>query len=136
MNIDSVKRCVLTAIILMATSLALPANAAPHGGGHGGGPGWWGLGLGLGLGWEAARIVNPYYYPPYPVYYYRAPDDYYPASPPAVVIESPGIATAPPAAQSAPNWYYCDSAKGYYPNVRQCPEAWRMVPATPPGPVR
>ncbi|GAA0411059.1 hypothetical protein GCM10008969_37400 [Pseudomonas veronii subsp. inensis] len=68
MNIHSVKRCVLTGLILMVTGGALPAHAAPHGGGHGGGPGWWGIGLGLGLGWEAARIANPYYYPAYPVY--------------------------------------------------------------------
>ena len=136
MNIHSVKRYVLTGLILLATGVILPAHAGPHGGGHGGGPGWWGIGLGLGLGWEAARIANPYYYPAYPVYYYPAPVyNYYPANPPAVVIE-PAPAGATPPAQSVPNWYYCESARGYYPTVRQCPEAWRLVPATPPGPVR
>ncbi|GAA0411476.1 hypothetical protein GCM10008969_37880 [Pseudomonas veronii subsp. inensis] len=69
-------------------------------------------------------------------YYYPAPVyNYYPANPPAVVIE-PAPAAATPPAPSVPNWYYCDSARGYYPTVRQCPEAWRLVPATPPGPVR
>lgn len=142
MNVGSVKRYALTGLLLIATSFALPADAAPHGGhggeGHGGGAGWWGFGLGLGLGWEAAHIITPYYYPAYPVYYYGPPVYYYPASPPAVVISSPGggAATAPPSAPSVPNWYYCDSAKGYYPYVRQCPEAWRTVPATPPGPTR
>lgn len=144
MNIDSIKRCVLIGAVLIGTSLSLPANAEPHRGGHGGGPGWWGIGLGLGLGWEAAHIRDPYYYPAYPVYYYPAPGYYYPVSPPTVMIDSPSAALppggpagiAPPAAQSAPNWYYCDSAKGYYPYVRQCPEPWHMVPATPPGPIR
>jgi hypothetical protein len=27
--------------------------------------------------------------------------------------------------------YYCESARRYYPDVPQCPEAWRIVPATP-----
>lgn len=96
-----------------------------HGGWHGGGPGWWGWGLGLGLGWEAAYLAYPYpgYYYPYPDYYY-----YYPESPPVVVApQSP----APPV-----NWYYCESAKEYYPRVAQCPEAWRLVPAVPPGSAR
>jgi hypothetical protein len=35
-----------------------------------------------------------------------------------------------------PTWFYCDSAGGYYPNVQQCPEPWRSVPAMPPGPSR
>jgi hypothetical protein len=130
MNIDSLKRCMLTGLLLMVASLAVPAYAAPHGGGHGGGPGWWGIGLGLGLGWEAARIANPYYYPAYPVYYYPAPVYYYPASPPTVVVE-PSAGPAAPA-----NWYYCDSAKDYYPNVRRCPEAWHVLPAKPPGPIQ
>ena len=30
-------------------------------------------------------------------------------------------------------WYYCDSARGYYPYVSNCPEQWRAVPATPPA---
>jgi len=143
MNIDSIKRCVLVGAILIGTSLSLSTAAAPHGGGHGGGwrfggPAWWGVGLGLGLGWEAARIGGPYYYPAYPVYEYP-PVYYYPDSPSTVVIQSPPVAVqagAPPSAQSAPNWYYCNSAKGYYPYVPQCPEPWRIVPATPPGSTR
>lgn len=133
--------------ILIGTSLSLPATAAPpqggfHGGGfHGGGfrdrgfrfggPAWWGVGLGLGLGWEAATIGGPYYYPAYPVYEYP-PIYYYPDSLPPAAVQ----ASAPPSAQAAPNWYYCNSAKGYYPYVPQCPEPWRIVPATPPGSTR
>ena len=134
-------RCLLAGIILLATSFALPANAGPHGGGHGGhggDAGWWGLGIGLGLGWEAAHVFNPYYYPAYPVYYYPAPPVYYyqVSPPPVMVAPPPGTAaSAPPAPPPAANWYYCDSARGYYPNVRQCPEGWRMIPAVPPGPI-
>jgi hypothetical protein len=38
----------------------------------------------------------------------------------------------PAPAYSAPApayWYYCPSARAYYPNVPSCPEAWLMVPA-------
>ncbi len=28
-------------------------------------------------------------------------------------------------------WYYCPSAGAYYPDVRECPENWQMVPADP-----
>ena len=28
-----------------------------------------------------------------------------------------------------PTWYYCDSAKGYYPYVRSCASGWRAVAA-------
>ncbi|PMZ78775.1 hypothetical protein C1X94_30310, partial [Pseudomonas sp. FW306-02-H05-AB] len=82
MNIDSVKSCTLIGAILIATCLALPANADRHGGGHIGAPFWWGIGLGLGLGWEGAYLRGPYYYPSYPVYYYPPPVYYYPANPP------------------------------------------------------
>ncbi|MGE8098258.1 hypothetical protein [Pseudomonas fluorescens] len=128
MNIDSVKRCTLIGAILIATCLALPANADRHGGGHIGAPFWWGIGLGLGLGWEGAYLRGPYYYPSYPIYYYPPPVYYYPANPPVVA--------APPNTPSVPSWYYCPSAKGYYPYIRQCPEAWRLVPGTPSGPIQ
>lgn len=34
------------------------------------------------------------------------------------------------------NWYYCDSARAYYPYAPSCPEGWRQVPAQPPGKLR
>jgi hypothetical protein len=86
----------------------------------------------LGLGWDAAYFGYPY--PDYP-----NPAYYTPYSPPAVIIEpSPeGTPSAvPPNSPPASNWYYCDSAKAYYPYVTQCPEPWRVVPAVPPGTVR
>jgi len=87
--------------------------------------GWW---------WIVGGV---YYWYPRPVYPY--PDPYIP---PVFVEQAPAPQPAPPV-QQAPGqatqspggtWYYCESAKGYYPYVPQCPEAWRPVPATPPAP--
>ena len=65
------------------------------------------------------RYAYPYSYPvyeqPYPVYVQSAP-------PPQVA----------PAQPIVPTWYYCNSSKGYYPYVANCPEGWRPVAAQPP----
>ena len=73
---------------------------------------------------------------PYPWWYYPPPYYYYP--PPTVVVEQPPVYVqqpTPPAAPAPPAepsyWYYCLSAKGYYPNVESCPEPWTRVPARP-----
>ncbi len=56
-------------------------------------------------------------------------------SPQVVVAPSPSAgASQPPAAGVF--YYFCDSARSYYPYVTQCPEGWRVLPTTPPGPVR
>jgi hypothetical protein len=75
--------------------------------------------------------VGPYW-APYPYYWYPPPPYYY--SPPSVVvtqppvyIEQPPVPPAPAAAAPA-YWYYCVSAKGYYPTVPACPEEWVKVP--------
>lgn len=39
-----------------------------------------------------------------------------------------------PAPASSQNWYYCESARAYYPYVQRCPEKWRPVAAQPPTP--
>lgn len=71
----------------------------------GAGPFWWG--------------------PPYPYWYYPYP---YWAPPPAVVREEPPVyIQQEPAPPAESYWYYCPSAKGYYPTVPQCPEAWIKV---------
>jgi hypothetical protein len=31
------------------------------------------------------------------------------------------------------SWYYCQSNQAYYPDVRDCPEDWTMVPAIDPA---
>lgn len=98
-----------------------------HHGRHEGRFGWW---------WIAAGI---WYFYPAPAYPY--PDPYIPPvtiinrSPPVIVQQVPAPTPvqplSPPPVQS---WYYCGSAKGYYPYVPDCPEAWRSVPAQPPQP--
>jgi hypothetical protein len=78
-------------------------------GDHGGRLGWW---------WV---VGGAWYFYPAPVYPY--PDPYVP---PAV---------AAPGAPAGSYWYYCASARAYYPYVPACPEGWmRVVPQTPPGP--
>lgn len=64
-------------------------------------------------GWYWAGPDFWYWYPA-PIYYDYAP-------PPAYV--------APPGPAPQPTWYYCDSAKGYYPYVRSCASGWRAVAA-------
>ena len=116
-----------------------------HGGGWYGNGAWWGLGIGLGVGYAAATYANSYYYPAYyypaPGYYYPS-TAYYPVAQPAPAVDpyysqpvSEPATAAPPPMSQASNWYYCVPTKGYYPNVRQCSEPWRIVPATPPGPI-
>ena len=105
------------------------APAAWHGEGHwgwhGGRWGWWWIGPAGVWTWYA---FNPYYpyYPPYGYPYY--PYYGYPYPPPESTLP---LSNMPPPPQY---WYYCDSAKGYYPHVASCPEGWRPVPAEPEGP--
>lgn len=68
---------------------------------------------------------SPWYYPP-PVVVVPAPP---PAPPPVYVEQQPAPANAEPAAQAY--WYFCASAKGYYPYVKTCPEAWERVLPVP-----
>ena len=83
----------------------------------------------------------PYYYAN-DVYYAAAPGGYMVANPPMAADAGPppgapsGAPSGPQAAaspaQQASNWYYCESAKAYYPYVVQCKEGWKQVPASPP----
>lgn len=93
---------------------------------HGGRAGWW---------WIAA---GTWYFYPAPVYPY--PDPYVPpvavvpVAPQPPVVVAPQPQTVVPAQPAPQYWYYCDSAKGYYPYVPTCPESWRPVAAQPaPG---
>jgi hypothetical protein len=84
---------------------------------HDGRWGWW---------WT----VGPtWYYYPQPVYPYPNPYE-----PPVAVIVQPKPATPAPPPPQPQNWYYCESARGYYPYVPSCPSGWRAVPATPGTP--
>jgi hypothetical protein len=71
--------------------------------------------------------VGPWWGPGYPYAWYPPP--YY--GPPTVVVqEPPTYVEQPPAAPAPPQayWYYCPSARGYYPTVQACSEAWVKVP--------
>jgi hypothetical protein len=41
---------------------------------------------------------------------------------------APGYVYTPPPVYSPGYWYYCRSARAYYPYVPTCPESWVAVP--------
>jgi hypothetical protein len=86
----------------------------------------------------------PYYYAN-DAYYVSQPGGYAVAEPPLQAAVAPTQTPPPPApapqpapvpSTSGPSasgmWYYCESAKAYYPYVSECREGWRSVPAAPP----
>lgn len=104
-----------------------------HGGGfvghHGGG---FALGYGLGYGlrygpFGGYGLYNPYWgYGGYYGYGYAYPPVITVPSTPPVYIQRN---ITPPL---EPNyWYYCRSAAGYYPYVRECPGGWEKVAPQP-----
>jgi len=109
------KRVVLGVVIagLLAFGATTPADAAGHWRG--------GVFIGVGPWWGPFWAPYPYWYPP-PYYY-----------PPTVVIQPPPVyIERPPAPLEPPAyWYYCASARAYYPSVPNCPEEWIKVPARP-----
>ena len=110
-------------------------------GGWGEGWGFAGFGLGLGLGYGAWAWNDPLFYDPYPVGFpvYEAPPTVVvsaPVSPQETTYVGPATQEDDPPAGGAHDWFYCESAKGYYPYVESCPEPWHAVPSTPNGPVQ
>ncbi len=117
------KKTAVVATIALAVLLGtvLPGQARPwHHGPRVGvgvyvgpywGPGWW----------------DPWY--PYP--YYPPPPAYY--SPPVVIQQEPQTFIEREPSQQPSYWYYCESAKAYYPYVKECPSGWLKV-APSPGP--
>jgi hypothetical protein len=77
-----------------------------------------------------AGIVVPQLPPSYTIFreagvpYYRANGVYYASAPGGYVV------VPQPAPQGS--WYYCDSAKAYYPYVRDCAEGWSVISSVPP----
>ncbi len=62
---------------------------------------------------------SPFWWgPPYP--YWDYPD--YTYSPPPVAVQPPAYIQQQPV-----YWYYCPSARAYYPSVPTCPEPWVLV---------
>ena len=86
-------------------------NGYWHHGHHHGRDGWW---------WINAGIWHWYPRPVYP----------YPSYERVVVVDRPQ--PAPVVVQNnTPFWYYCDSARNYYPHVSSCPEGWRAIATQP-----
>ena len=112
----------VVALVLLAllASTATPSEAWWRGGGR----------VYVGVGFGPWWYPGPYYYP-YPAYAYPYPGYAYPAytapAPEAYVERE--AAPAPPAPEAS--WYYCPSARQYYPSAPSCPEAWVKVPARP-----
>jgi len=100
-------------------------NGGGHGGGHHGGhDGFHGHFHGHGV-----IVAGPFWWGPwwdpwwsYPPYYYQ----------PQVIVQPAPIYTDSPAPPESywpeSYWYYCPSAKAYYPTVPTCPEVWIKVP--------
>jgi len=88
------------------------------------------------LGWYWV-VGGIYYFYPRPIYPY--PDPYMPG---VLVTPNSGPMAPPPPSQpptpmlqgqNLPSvWYFCESSKGYYPYVSECPSGWKTVPASPP----
>jgi hypothetical protein len=125
-------------------------GGSPGGGGWHGGGGWNGGGGWHGGGWHGGVFVGgpwwygpwwgwpyPYAYGyPYSYYYpyaysYDSPYGYYPPAydGPSVYIQQQLQPRSEERVQGY--WYYCASAKAYYPTVPKCPEAWIKVPPAP-----
>ena len=100
-------------LVVAAPSLAWRGHRAFHHG-HvfiGVGPAFW---------WD------PWWY--YPPYYYSPPPTVVVQEPPVYVQREP---VPSPDAPADSYWYYCPSAKGYYPYVKTCPETWVKVSPRP-----
>lgn len=87
-------------------------------------------------------VWGPRYYPShryYPSPYYFPPPIYYPPQvivvpppEPQVYIEQAEVPPEP-ATPAQQYWYYCASAKGYYPYIKECPGGWQKVLPVPAG---
>jgi hypothetical protein len=117
----------LLAIVLLGSALmTVGATAAEAGAGYRHGGGHRGHNHGHRHYHHRGYYGSSFYF--YPSYYayprYYAPPVYY-APPPAVYVEQPALPAV------AGDWYYCGSARGYYPEVPACPEGWQRVAPRP-----
>jgi hypothetical protein len=131
-------RTLLIAAVVGSALAALSAPAYAHGyyrGGYYGGPrvnfsfGYWG-----GPGYWGPGYWGPGYWGPgYGYWGYAPPAVVVPAEPRVYVEPDQTPAPAPSSQASSPQWWYwCASAKGYYPYVSTCSEGWQRVPPQPP----
>jgi len=54
-------------------------------------------------------------------------------SPPPAVVQAPAPQVYVQPDDRAHDFYYCESAKAYYPNVKECPQGWTRVAPQPTG---
>ena len=109
-------RIAAAALLLLLAGIAVSETAEAHGRAR--------VSIGVGFGYP---FWGPYWGPWYPPYaYYPAPIVV--RSEPVTYIEQ----SSPQAAEHGNWWYYCDSARGYYPYVKECPAGWQRVPPAPP----
>ena len=109
---------VLALVIILANIDSADARGR---GGHGGGRHFHGgsrAHVFVGIG--PSFYFGPYWYGYLPPY-----------GPPAVVVQEPPVYVQQPPPAHGGLWYYCASARAYYPAVATCPEAWVPVPARP-----
>ncbi|TMH27662.1 MAG: hypothetical protein E6H63_10215 [Betaproteobacteria bacterium] len=83
------------------------------------------------FGFNVGPYWGPYWGAPYySPYYYPAPV-YYPAP---AVVSPPAPAQYVERSDQPLNsgyWYYCETSRGYYPYVKECPSGWKAVPPAP-----
>jgi hypothetical protein len=125
-------------LAVFAAAIALFSFAAPAqagGGWHGDGGNHWRGGVYLNFGVPFPYYWGPRYYygPPVyyaapPAYYYGAPAVVAPSSPPVYVERYDSVPAAPQSQPPATWWYWCASANGYFPYVKECPGGWQRVP--------
>lgn len=118
-------------ILAAVLAAAPPSHARGHGGhgfsgGHGGHRGGHSGGHFHHRGHGAVIIGGPTFFvgPAYPYWWDYPPPYWY--SPPVIVQQQPVYIQKPS------YWYYCQSARAYYPMVPTCPEPWVRVPAAAP----
>jgi len=132
------KKLIRIIFVMMLVLSTQPLTTYADRGGHGGGGGHGGHG---GQTWHGGTsvVISPGwwpgwwggYYPYYPYY----PYPYYPQSP-VIIRESSDLYVQPaPQTDEGRYWYYCPDAKGYYPDVKKCPQGWLKVvpPSEPPA---
>jgi len=99
----------------------------------------------LPVGYTTVWAGGVAYYYANDVYYSGNPGNYVVVAPPTNVVDQPPPAPSAPQPPPAPAttgsseptaapgiWYYCESAKSYYPYVTECKTGWSVVPAIPP----
>lgn len=116
-------KALLGLVVLGTAGLMAAPEASAHGGRarlslgvHFGAPLYW-------HPWPAHSYSHSYFYYPAPVYV--APSVVHVAPP--VFVQRHDM----PATDQQGWWYYCASARGYYPYVKECPGGWQKVPPAP-----